>query len=93
VLLEDTPFFTAFELPTLAVLAALDGVAHGGHFGGFFFSLYLLDKEEKNSSGARKVRKKIADSRERRWWLCRGFSRNGGKTFHPGEKNSRKWVD
>jgi membrane associated rhomboid family serine protease len=58
VLLENTPFFTAFELPTLAVLAALDGVAHGGHFGGFFFSLYLLDKEEKNSSGARKVRKK-----------------------------------
>jgi hypothetical protein len=37
VLFENTPFFTALELASLAVLAALDGVAHGGHFGGLFY--------------------------------------------------------
>ena len=33
VLFEDTPFLTALELASLAVLAPLDGVAHGGHGG------------------------------------------------------------
>jgi hypothetical protein len=47
VLLENTPFFTALELSTLAVLAALDGVAHGRHFGGFFFSFYSNVKKKK----------------------------------------------
>lgn len=31
-LLEDPPFFAALELASLAVVAALDGVAHGRHF-------------------------------------------------------------
>lgn len=39
VLFEDTPFLTALELASLAVLAPLDGVAHGGHFG-VLFALY-----------------------------------------------------
>lgn len=33
VLFENTPFLTAFELTTLAVVAPLNGVAHGGHDG------------------------------------------------------------
>lgn len=28
VLFEDTPFFTALELTTLAVLPSVDGIAH-----------------------------------------------------------------
>jgi hypothetical protein len=33
VLLENTPFLTSFELTTLAVVAPLNGVAHGRHAG------------------------------------------------------------
>jgi hypothetical protein len=32
VLLENTPFLTALELTTLAVVSPLDGVAHRRHF-------------------------------------------------------------
>jgi hypothetical protein len=32
VLLENTPFFTALELATLAVVSPLDGIAHRRHF-------------------------------------------------------------
>jgi hypothetical protein len=34
VLFEHTPFLSTGELASLAVLPPMDGVAHGGHFGG-----------------------------------------------------------
>lgn len=40
-LFEDTPFFTALELASLAVLPSVDGVAHGRHFAiSFLLSQY-----------------------------------------------------
>lgn len=34
VLLENPPFFSPLELGSFAVLAPVDGIAHGGHFAG-----------------------------------------------------------
>ena len=40
--LENSPFLTAFELSSFAVLPSVDGIAEGGHFSASVFRLFFL---------------------------------------------------
>lgn len=48
-LFQDTPFFTALELATLAVLPSIDGIPHRRHFGGVV-ALFSVEKEMRKFS-------------------------------------------
>jgi hypothetical protein len=72
VLLENTPFFTALELATLAVVSPLDGIAHRRHFERLSrFQSKRVGKDEDKSKN------KISRNFQRLWkrWKSRAGKR------------------